>query len=87
MGSYKLYWKESVDKDLRRIPPAIIHRLVKEAESLPADPAPVNSIKLKDTENTYRLRVGDYRIIYYVDHTEKEIVISRIRHRKDAYRV
>ena len=85
MGGYKLCWKESVRKDFRRLPSAMISRIIKKAETLPGNPIPADSKKLRDTEHTYRLRVGDYRIIYQVNPSEKEIVVCRVRHRKDVY--
>lgn len=86
MGSYKLGWKESVQKDFRRLPSVMISRIIKKVETLPANPTPVDSKKLKDTDHTYRVRVGDYRIIYQVNTPDKEIVICRVRHRRDVYK-
>ena len=86
MGVYKLCWKESVRKDFRRIPSVILSRVIKKVEALPANPVPIDSKKLRDTEHTYRLRVGDYRIIYQVNPADKEVVVCRVRHRKDVYR-
>ena len=54
MGSYKLCWKESVQKDFRRLPSSIISRIIKKAESLPTNPTPLDSKKLKNTDHTYR---------------------------------
>ncbi len=87
MGSYKLSWKESVHKDLRRLPSNLIPRIVTKVETLLANPIPIDSKKLRDTEHTYRVRVGDYRIIYQVNISDKEILVCRVRHRKDAYKV
>ena len=87
MDAYKLCWKESVQKDFRRLPSAIISRVIKKVESLPVNPAPIDSKKLRDTEHTYRVRVSDYRIIYQVNPVDKEVLICRVRHRKDAYKV
>lgn len=49
-------------------------------------PLPVQSIKLSGLENLYRLRIGDYRIIYEVDEADELVTIHYIRHRKDVYR-
>ncbi|MBI3601800.1 MAG: type II toxin-antitoxin system RelE/ParE family toxin [Candidatus Omnitrophica bacterium] len=87
MGPYKLCWKESVRKDLRRLPSATVSKIVKRVESLPENPVPIDCKKLRDTEHTYRLRAGDYRIIYQLNTSDKEIIVSRVRHRKDAYRI
>jgi len=87
MAAYNLCWKESVHKDLRRLPASIIPKIIKKVESLPANPIPVDSKKLRDTEHSYRVRVGDYRIIYQVNSSDKEVLVCRVRHRKDAYKV
>jgi mRNA interferase RelE/StbE len=55
-------------------------------ESLAKNPFPVQSKKLKDSESCYRLRVGDYRVIYQVDTENKFVIIYHVRHRKDAYK-
>ena len=87
MVAYNICWKESVHKDFRRFPASLISRVIKKVESLPANPIPADSKKLRDTEHTYRVRVGDYRIIYQINTSDKEILIFRVRHRKDAYKV
>jgi mRNA-degrading endonuclease RelE of RelBE toxin-antitoxin system len=56
------------------------------AEGLTADPFPSQSLKLAGGELFYRIRVGDYRIVYQVDTEEKQVVIQYIRHRRDVYR-
>ncbi len=67
MDNYKLSWKPSVEKDLKRINKSFIPRIIREAERLCLDPHPADSKKLRDTQGTYRKRIGDYRIIYQVD--------------------
>lgn len=87
MVVYKLCWKESVHKDFRRLSSHLCARIIKKVESFPANPTPTDSKKLRDTEHTYRVRVGDYRIIYQINTIDREITICRVRHRKDAYKV
>jgi len=87
MAVYKLCWKESVHKDLRLLPVNIIPKIVKKAETLQVNPLPVDSKKLRDTEHSFRVRVGDYRIIYQLNSSDKEVLVCRVRHRKDAYKV
>jgi len=53
--------------------------------SLGSKPHPVGSIKLTNSE-VYRIRIGDYRVLYEIDENNKKIEISRIKHRKDAYK-
>jgi len=55
-------------------------------KGLATDPFPSSARKLRGAENTYRLRVGNYRVIYQVEHWRSRVVIYHVRHRKDAYR-
>lgn len=86
MDSFKVEFKRSAEKDLRRLPPQAVKLVVAQIAQLKDEPFPSQSLKLTDTERLYRLRVGDYRIIYEVDAEAHTIVIHYIRHRKDAYR-
>jgi len=86
MDSFKINWKSSSEHDLRKIDKQYIPRIVDAIESLAHNPFPSQSKKLKDSESGFRLRIGDYRIIYQVDSKKKEITIYYIRHRKDAYK-
>ena len=86
MGLFRIDLKGSTDHDLKRIDKQYIPRILKAIESLVENPFSVQSKKLKDSESCYRLRVGDYRVIYQVDQENKTVVIYHIRHRKDAYK-
>ena len=83
--AYSINIKKSVEKDLRKLPTSVISRVIEAIENLKDDPYPRQSKKLKSTEKTYRLRVGNYRIIYQVDEERKEIVIYHVRHRENVY--
>ena len=85
MGLFKIDWKSSSEHDLRRIDRQYISKILNAIESLADNPFPVQSKKLKYSESSYRLRIGDYRVIYQVDSQDKVIIIYHIRHRKDAY--
>lgn len=85
MGSFKIDWKSSSEHDIRRIDKQYISRILLAIESLSDNPFPGQSKKLKGSESSYRLRVGNYRVIYQVDTDSKVIVVYRVRHRKDAY--
>ncbi len=86
MDSFNLQWKASTKKDLRKLPPHEYSRIVSAVEALALEPFSNGSEKLAGTEHTYRIRVGDYRIIYEVFAGSKIIEIQRVRHRKDVYR-
>ena len=86
MASYSLGFKPSVEKDLQSIPRAIVSRLLDRIDRLPANPIPPQSTKLQGAERLYRLRMGDYRIVYEVDREAEQITVHYVRHRRDVYR-
>ena len=86
MGSYKVRWKRSAEKDLRRIDEQEVARIIGATESLEDDPFPTQYRKLRGSKRNYRVRVGDYRIIYAVDVKARIVTVFHIRHRKDVYR-
>jgi len=86
MGSYSINFKPSVEKDLRPLSKKLVSRVMKRIERLKTDPFPRQAIKLLGTERLYRIRVGDYRIVYEVDTQAKEITIHYVRHRREVYR-
>jgi len=86
MPSYDITFKPSVEKDLRSLPESVIDRVLKQIESLGIDPLPRKSVKLAGAEHLYRIRVGDYRVVYGVDIKGKQLIIHYIRHRRDVYR-
>jgi len=83
--SYKIFWKTSAERDLRRLNARHITKIVKAIEGLIITPFPKQSRKLRGAERAYRLRVGDYRVIYEVDTKTKNIIVYHVRHRKRAY--
>ncbi len=86
MGSYEIQWKRSAEGELRKIDPQRIPRIIQAVDSLTDNPFPRGSRKLHQTENEYRIRVGDYRVIYQVDVKTKVVIIYHLRHRREAYR-
>jgi mRNA interferase RelE/StbE len=86
MASFSLQWRKSTRKDLRRIPREAVSRIVAEVEKLANEPLPHGSEKLTGSERTYRIRVGDYRVVYELLRDPKIVEIQRVRHRKDIYR-
>ncbi|MGO9606687.1 MAG: type II toxin-antitoxin system RelE family toxin [Candidatus Binataceae bacterium] len=61
-------------------------RTLRAISDLQADPRPPGCKMLKGAERLYRIRVGDYRIIYEIDDNRLRLIIARIRHRSDVYR-
>ncbi|MBM3859441.1 MAG: type II toxin-antitoxin system RelE/ParE family toxin [Verrucomicrobia bacterium] len=86
MASFRVEWKKSTKKDLRKLPASVAARVVDEVESLGWNPFPQGVEKLTGSENAYRIRLGDYRVVYNVFREWKLVEVQRVRHRKDVYR-
>ena len=86
MEPFKIQWRNSTKKDIRSLPRQEIARIIAAATQLAKEPLPHGSQKLSGSERTYRIRVGDYRIVYEVFSDLQIIEIQRVRHRKDVYR-
>ena len=86
MDSYSVRFLRPAEKDLRRIEKSRIPTIFEAIESLKENPRPTGCKKLVGSESTYRIRVGDYRVIYTIEDTIRIVEIDRIRHRKDVYR-
>ncbi|MEQ1858652.1 MAG: type II toxin-antitoxin system RelE/ParE family toxin [Chthoniobacteraceae bacterium] len=86
MESFEIRWRSSTKKDLRSLPRQEVARVVSAVGELAANPLPHGSQKLSGSERTYRVRVGDYRVIYEVLADSRIVEIQRVKHRKDVYR-
>jgi mRNA interferase RelE/StbE len=86
MASFDVVLKPSFHKDLKRISKDIIPRIWARIRDLETNPVPKNSAKLSGFENLYRLRVGNYRVIYQYLASDTEIIVFRVRHRREVYR-
>ena len=84
--AFRIEWKKSTKKDLRKLPPDEVDKVLEAVESLVEEPFPHGSEKLAGSEHAYRIRVGDYRVVYEVANFAKLVEIQRVRHRKDVYR-
>ena len=56
------------------------------AEGLASDPRPVGCRKMAGSENRWRLRVGDYRVVYEIDDTAEQVLVVTVGHRREVYR-
>jgi len=85
VDKYELVVKPSVQKDVRGIPPKDLRRILERMEALRDEPRPANGVKLSGQE-AYRIRQGNYRIIYELDDTKRIVTIAKIGHRREVYR-
>ena len=84
--AFRIEWKKSTRKDLRKLPSSAADKIVEVVENLAKNPFPHGVEKLSGSEYAYRIRLGDYRIVYEVVTESKLVEIQRVRHRKDVYR-
>lgn len=85
---YKVQFSKQAGKELRNLPKTVIKRVIIASEGLAKNPQPNGCKKLHGTkENLYRVRVGDYRIIYVIEETIRIVTVRNVRHRKDVYRL
>ena len=82
---YRIDLSRRAEKDLERVPPRGAARVIAALRGLAAAPRPSGASKLVAVEG-YRLRVGEYRVVYDVDDAAQVVTVYRIRHRREAYR-
>ncbi len=85
MAKFKIFFRQSAGKELGSLPKAVLQRIIRRIESLANDPRPTGCEKLSGQE-WYRIRQGDYRIVYSIQDDELTIWIIKIGHRKDIYK-
>lgn len=85
MGCYRVQWKRSAERDLRRLDPQHVPRIIQAVDSLIDDPFRRGCRKLRGVERAYRIRVGDCRVVYQVDVKAEVVIIYHVRHRGKAY--
>jgi mRNA interferase RelE/StbE len=86
MDTYKIEWKRSATKELQKLPQQMILKIIAAVENLSSNPYPPGVRKLVSTENSYRIRIGDYRLVYNIGEDKLIVEIIRVRHRKDIYK-
>ncbi len=83
---YRVFVERSAEKDLKRLPPDVRSRVANVQRNLATDPRPVGCRKLTGTKHDWRIRVGDYRVIYEIADSVKVVRVYRVRHRREVYR-
>ena len=85
MAGYNLQIRPSVWKDVERIPKKDLKKILVRMEGLCLDPRSAASVKLSGLEY-YRIRQGDYRIVYEIDDRNSVVTVAKVGHRGDVYR-
>jgi mRNA interferase RelE/StbE len=86
MESYKIEIKKSAAKEIENLPSVVLKRVVTHIQELGNDPRPVGYKKLSGDEK-YRIRVGDYRILYEIEDEVVTVYVVKVAHRKEVYRM
>ena len=86
MASYRIEYAKGVDKDLRKIPIKTADRIANAIDKLGRNSRPSGSVKLVGFDSEYRIRVGDYSVIYQINDSVLVVLVIEIGHRKDIYR-
>jgi mRNA interferase RelE/StbE len=84
--NYQITFSRSARKELQKLEDALLHKIFLKIENLTTNPKPVGCRKLQSYEDLWRIRIGDYRVLYSINETEKQIDIIAVRHRKEAYK-
>ncbi|MEM9886509.1 MAG: type II toxin-antitoxin system RelE/ParE family toxin [Bacteroidota bacterium] len=83
--TYEVIIKKKALKEIERLPKVYVSKVRDSIDQLEENPYPSGCRKLVGSENSYRIRVGDYRIIYDVFDAELVVKVVRVRHRKNVY--
>jgi len=85
MPSYSITFSRSARKELEALSNPLIARILKKIEALAANPRPHGCLKLIGSEDLWRIRIGDYRVIYSIENKQITVDIIAVRHRSEAY--
>lgn len=83
---YEILLVKQAEKDLKNLPIQIFDRVITAIKDLSSNPRPSGCLKLKNLSQDYRIRVGDYRIIYEIDNKNQIVKVMRVRYRRESYR-
>ena len=83
---YEVHLERAAENDLKRLTTSTFHRIIPQIRALAENPRPSGCRKLAGSKNDWRIRIGDYRVLYEIDEKAKAVRVMRVRHRREAYR-
>ena len=83
---YRVLLERSAERDLRRLTPQVHDRVIAALQALAGNPRPPGCRKLTESENDWRIRVGDCRVVYEIADVIRVVRVHRVRHRREVYR-
>jgi mRNA interferase RelE/StbE len=84
--AYSIWFTSRARRDLKGLARAVQQRLRTHIDRLAVNPIPAGAKKLHGDEPYYRIRVGDYRLVYQIDGKELVVIVVKIGHRREVYR-
>ena len=78
--------ERTAERDLKSLPTNLFDRIVPRIKALAVIPRPSGCHKLAGSKNAWRIRIGDYRVVYEIDDARQRVRIFRVRHRREVYR-
>ena len=85
MDSYSVKVKPTARKELEALPDNVLARVVRKLEALAETPRPAGCKKLKGYKDQWRVRIGDWRVVYIIDDAARVVSVTRIAHRREVY--
>jgi len=86
VADHAVVFARSARKELQNLDPQVARRILKQIEALVTDPRPSGVVKLEGATDLWRIRVGQWRVVYRISDRERLVDIIAVRHRSDAYR-
>ena len=83
---YEVLLERKAERDLKKLSSDVFLRIIPHLKSLSENPKPSGCRKIVGSKNDWRIRVGDYRIIYEINALNKTVKVMRVRHRKEVYK-
>ncbi len=83
---YEIYLERAAERDLRRLAAEDFHRVISRIKNLKKNPRPPGCHKIVGSKKDWRIRVGNYRILYEIDVKTKVVKVMRVKHRREVYR-
>jgi mRNA interferase RelE/StbE len=85
VSSYRVSLAASAEKELHWLPAKLVARIMGRVERLASNPRPPGCKKLVGGDREWRIRIGDWRVVYEIDDRAKTVDVTRIAHRRDVY--
>lgn len=83
---YRVFLERAAEKQLKQLSAKLYNRVIAVIQELAKNPRPAGCRKLAGTDHDWRIRIGDYRVIYEIDDDSCEVRVNRVRHRREVYR-